>query len=243
MQTENAVRNCAAGIIRLRRWCAVLAGLCLLAWSAPPALLVAQVVSPEGGGSVSLAAGQKAPDWKTQGWVNSGPLDIAQLRGKVVLLRFITDEDPVPSLNELDRAYRARGLAVVAIYVPSPMPSETSLEHVRQLATERGYEFPVALDSRWETLNRYWLDRVNVELTVATFLIGRDSVIRYIQADGQYDKNSPNRALRRGYTKLEKEIEILLKTEQPSAAGKTEPRKAGRMEGHFRPRGTYEFSE
>ena len=243
MQRQSEVRNRGPRNVRMRRWRAVLAGLCLLSWSAPPAFLVAQVGTPEGGGSVSLAAGQKAPEWKTQGWVNSGPLDIAQLRGKVVVLRFITDEDPVPSLIELDRAYRARGLAVVAIYVPSPMPSETSLDHVRQLATERGYEFPVGLDSRWETLNRYWLDRVNVELTVATFLIGRDGIIRYIQADGHYDKNSPNRALRREYSKLEKEIELLLKTEQPSATGKTEPRKAGRMGGHFRPRGTYEFSE
>lgn len=156
--------------------------------------------------------GRVAPSWSTQGWVNSQPLDRDQLRGQVVLLRFFHDSPPgAASLKEWFRAYRTQGFVVVGLYAPDPMPTETELEHVRQLASSLDFEFPVGLDSRWETLNRYWLERVDAEMTAATFLIDRKGVIRYIQPDGQYEKKSPNRAARREYEKLQAAIEKLLK--------------------------------
>ena len=167
--------------------------------------------------------GQAAPPWNVEGWVNSQPLDVKQLRGKVVLLRFL-DDNPrgAAGLKELYRAHGAQGLAVVGVYAPQPMPAETSLEHVRELASSQGFDFPVGLDSRWETLNRYWLQQANADLAAATFLIDRQGVIRYIQPDGYFEKNSRNRTLRKEYDKLENAIEILLKSEEGSAA-KTRP--------------------
>ncbi|MBI4465757.1 MAG: redoxin domain-containing protein [Acidobacteria bacterium] len=156
--------------------------------------------------------GELAPPWSSRGWINSEPLDVSQLRGQVILLRFLDDSPTgAASLNDLYRRYREQGLRVVGLYAPQPMPEETDLEHVRRLATALGFEFPVGLDSRWETTNRYWMDQANVEMAVVTFLIDRNGVVRYVQPNGQYEKNSRNRAWRKEFEKLEKQIESLLK--------------------------------
>ena len=65
-------------------------------------------------------------------------------------------------------------------------------------------------------MNRYWLDRADAEMAAVAFVIDRNGVIRYIQPDGQYEKNSPNRVRRREFEKLEKQIQNLLK-EEPQA--------------------------
>jgi peroxiredoxin len=194
----------------------------VVAWAlslAPPATapsLSAQ--NPDS--SSSMKIGQAAPNWSTQGWVNAVALDIKQLRGKVVLLRFLSDStSSAATLVDLYRTYRVQGMAVVGMYAPSPMPAEISRDHVREFAASQGFEFPIGVDSRWETLNRYWIEEPNVDLVAATFLIDRKGIIRYIQPDGQYEKNSANRALRREYEKLQKAIEALLKSDDTKAGG------------------------
>jgi peroxiredoxin len=168
--------------------------------------------------------GQAAPAWITQGWVNSKPLEVKQLRGKVVLLRFLDDNPKgAATLKDLYRTYSGRGLAVVGMYTPQPMPAETGLDHVREMVSSQGFDFPVGLDSHWETFNRYWLQQPDADLAAATFLIDRQGVIRYIQPDGQFEKNSSNRAMRKEYEKVEKEIESLLKSEEGTTVKKSEP--------------------
>ena len=229
----------ARSIARRVRWMArraTLAAALLLAWYGGCVRLPAQAIPQDSDSASSQLIGQTAPAWTTQGWVNADSLDIKQLRGKVVLLRFLNDgATSAATLNALYSAYRTRGMAVVGIYVPSPMPAETKLDHVRELAGSQGFEFPIGLDSRWETLNRYWLDRADAGLTSATFLIDRKGIIRYIQPDGRYEKNSANRAVRREYAKLEKEIETLLKSDEATAGATAEP-KSGRSSGKIRSR-------
>lgn len=169
--------------------------------------------------SSAIKVGQVAPAWNVRNWINSGPLDISQLRGKVVLLRFFSDSPAsAATLNEFYRTYRERGLEVVGVYAPQPMPAETNLEEVRRLVAALEFEFPVGVDSRWETLNRYWLDQAGVQMDAATFLMDRKGVIRSIQSGGQYEKNSPNRAARRAYESLQRQIEQLLKESAPALA-------------------------
>ncbi|MCZ6670014.1 MAG: thioredoxin, partial [Acidobacteria bacterium] len=55
--------------------------------------------------------GTVAPPFDLEHWLNSDPLEIAALRGKVVLVRWWTDTCPfcaatAPVLRELDRSYR-----------------------------------------------------------------------------------------------------------------------------------------
>jgi peroxiredoxin len=187
--------------------------------------LAAQTAPEDSVSTNSQLVGQMAPAWTTQGWVNADTLDVKKLRGKVVLLRFLNDSaSSASTLNEFYRTYGPRGMAVVGIYAPAPFPTPTSLDHVRELAEAQGFEFAIGLDARWETLHRYWLDRADAELTSATFLIDRKGIIRYIQPDGQYDKNSPNRAARREYSKLEKEIETLLNSDEATGGPTAEPK-------------------
>lgn len=237
MPNENQV---ATNIPHRSGWmtrCATTLAALVLVCCGPSARLFAQAAPEDSAPASAQMLGQTAPDWITQGWVNAGALDVKQLRGKVVLLRFLNDSaSSSAALNSLYRTYQGRGMAVVGIYAPTPFPTQTSLEHVRELAASQGFEFPVGLDSRWETLNRYWLDRADAELTSTTFLIDRKGVIRYIQPDGQYEKNSPSRAARREYSKLEKEIETLLKSDEATAGSATAEPKPTRSNAKPRPR-------
>lgn len=185
--------------------------LCLLAASGVAAQTTAELAS----GSSDMI-GQVAPTWQQRGWVNSEPVEPGQFQGRVVLLRFFTDQ-PVgaKAVRDLYRAYREQGLSAVGIYVPTPMPTSTDSEMVRRLAIAMGFDFPVAVDPGWETVNRYWLDRADAEPGAATFLIDRRGIIRYIQPDGRYEKDSRDRVARRAYENLEKQVQLLLQEEPP----------------------------
>jgi thiol-disulfide isomerase/thioredoxin len=98
------------------------------------------------------------------GWLNSQPLTPAELRGRVVLADFWTLTcinwlRTEPYVRAWSRAYRNDGLVVVGVHTP-----EFSFEHerqrVRQATTERGIDYPVALDNDYEVWsafeNHYW---------------------------------------------------------------------------------------
>lgn len=181
-----------------------------------PVLLRAQLTTAELASGSQQMIGQMAPAWTHRGWVNSQPLEIGQLVGKVILLRFFSDQ-PVgaPAVRELFGKYKDQGLTAVGMYVPTPMPTETDPEDVRRLAIALGFDFPVGVDSAWQTVNRYWLNRADAEAASVTFLIDRRGVIRYVQPDGRYEKNSRDRKARQEYEGLEKQILELLKEPPP----------------------------
>src|SRR5271157_4395220 len=84
------------------------------------------------------------------GWLNSEPLDAAELRGHVVLVDFWTLTcinwlRTEPHVRAWSQAYRDNGLIAIGVHTP-----EFSFEHdiarVRQATIERGIDYPVALD-------------------------------------------------------------------------------------------------
>lgn len=152
--------------------------------------------------------GKPAPGWELETWFNSRPLALADLRGKVVLVRWFMSPDcplcsaTAPSLNLLDERYRERGLVVLGFYhhkdkVPlTPELVKGYLEHYK-------FRFPVAIDPDWKTLDRWWLD-VERGYTSVSFLIDRQGVIRFIHPGGKYAPGSADLA------EIERQIEALL---------------------------------
>lgn len=172
--------------------------------------------------------GQPAPEWKLKEWVNSPGLEIDQLLGKVILLRFFSDQPAgASSIVDLDREFRGQGLVTVGVYAPSPMPTQVPASQVKRLAAAMGFNFPVGVDSSWATVNRYWLDRADANMTAVTFLIDRKGVIRYIQPDGGY--GDANRKGRREFDSLKRQIQTLIK--EDAAVNETDAAKAGSASG------------
>ena len=165
----------------------------------------------------SSLVGKRSPDWTNEIWVQGGPLRLADLRGKVVLVRFFMDADcpycrgTAPALNELDRDYGPRGLVVVGMYTPKPRPRPVTIDEVRGYVESYGFRFPVAVDDDWATLRKLWLDRVpDAAYTSASLLIDRKGVVRHVQKGGLYAKDAPSAEARRDYEAMRSAIVRLL---------------------------------
>ena len=161
--------------------------------------------------------GTPSPDWPARKWVQGGPLQLADLRGKVVLLRFFMDADcpycsaTAPALNALHEDFASRGLVVIGMYTPKPRPRPTSVERVKEYVAAYGFEFPVAVDDDWAALRRLWLDRVpGAEFTSSSLLIDRQGVVRHVQRGGVYSPNAKDAGARRDYDALRSAIERAL---------------------------------
>ena len=69
--------------------------------------------------------GSQAPAWGALRWLQSEPMKLGELRGRVVLVRWWTETCPfcaasAPALRELHDTYQGRGLVVVGMYHPKP---------------------------------------------------------------------------------------------------------------------------
>jgi cytochrome c biogenesis protein CcdA/thiol-disulfide isomerase/thioredoxin len=135
----------------------------------------------------------RAPDFAgIDRWLNSRPLTMAELRGKVVLIDFWTYScinclRTLPHVEAWDRLYRKDGLVIVGVHTP-----EFAFEHVPsnvQAAVERlGVRYPVALDNDYGTWNAY-----GNQYWPAKYLIDRNGHVRYAHfGEGDYDLTEEN---------------------------------------------------
>lgn len=130
-----------------------------------------------------------APEWSVSDrWINSQPLRLADLRGKIVLVDFWTYScinclRTIPYLNRWYQTYKDRGLVVVGIHSP-----EFDFEHTRpnvEDAVKRfDIRFPVAQDNDFVTWKRFG----NIAWP-AFYLIDRQGRIVITQyGEGAYDR-------------------------------------------------------
>jgi peroxiredoxin len=134
--------------------------------------------------------GRRAPDLQLTYWVNSAPLLISDLTGKVVLLRWWTDTCPfcaatAPALRELESKFGPAGLQVIGVFHPKPA-GDWNVERVRAATARLGFTFPVAIDGDWSALKRWWLDSGNREYTSVSFILDKHGIIRYVHPGGEY---------------------------------------------------------
>lgn len=153
--------------------------------------------------------GRKPPEWNGLAWLDGEALSLAQLRGKVVLIRWWTAPHcpycraTAPALNEFHRTYHDRGLQVLGFYhhkSPEPLSSDAVKQHAERL----GFEFPIAIDPQWRTLKQWWLDRGEERWTSVSFLLDRHGVVRHIHPGGEYVKGDAD------YAAMKAKIEELL---------------------------------
>ncbi len=121
-------------------------------------------------------------------WLNSPPLNAAELRGKVVLVDFwtytcINWRRTLPYLRAWSEKYRDQGLVVVGVHTPE-FSFERDVAHVRRAAGEQDVDYPIVVDSDytiWNAFdNHYW---------PAIYFIDAQGRIRHHQfGEGEYEK-------------------------------------------------------
>lgn len=124
-------------------------------------------------------------------WLNTpggAPIDLASLKGKVVLLDFwayscINCQRSVPHVTAWDKAYRDAGLVVIGVHTPE-YAFERETRNVVDGAKRLGITYPVAQDNSYATWtayrNRFW---------PAHYLIDATGTIRQVsQGEGGYDQ-------------------------------------------------------
>ncbi len=140
--------------------------------------------------------GTRPPEWQFGEWLQTPPLTLAGLRGKVVLVRWWTGPEcpycsaSADSLNSLWKKDRDRGLVVIGMY-HHKSPTPLTHEHVEAQIRRLGFEFPIGIDKDWTTLRRWWLDDQRRGWTSVTFLLDREGIIRHIHPGGAYFPGEP----------------------------------------------------
>jgi len=113
--------------------------------------------------AVLFSAGAQAapaPDFAgIDNWINSAPLSMRQLRGKVVLVDFwtydcINCQHVLPYVKDWHRKYKDAGLVVVGVHTPE-YGFERNLNNLKGAVQRNGIAFPVAQDNRYATWNAY----------------------------------------------------------------------------------------
>jgi thiol-disulfide isomerase/thioredoxin len=150
-------------------------------------------------------------------WLNTKPLSLPDLRGKVVLIRFWTNTCPfceatAPALRQLDTDFASRGLVVIGMYHPKPPGVRRSVASVERTARQWGWRFPVGLDVDWKSLNAFWLATGDRSATSASFLLDRRGVIRFVHPGTEFHPGGPpdHQQCRDDYGDVRRAVEALL---------------------------------
>jgi thiol-disulfide isomerase/thioredoxin len=104
--------------------------------------------------------GQKAPELKTgDAWINSPPLTLQQLRGKVVLIDFWAFDCPfcaqaMPHIKEMHEKYAKDGLVVIGVHVPR-IDYEKEIPKIKDAVSKKGIKYPVVVDNSYKIWSDY----------------------------------------------------------------------------------------
>jgi thiol-disulfide isomerase/thioredoxin len=137
-----------------------------------------------------IAAGDSAvaPDFAKGVWINSDPLTLKGLRGRVVVVDFWTFacyncRNTLPYLKDWDARYREKGLTIVGVHSPE-LDQEKVLDNVRRETAALGIRYPVVTDNDYDTWNSY-----HVEAWPTMILLDKEGRIRWTHVgEGAYEE-------------------------------------------------------
>ncbi len=121
-------------------------------------------------------------------WFNSAPLNMSDLRGKVVLVDFwtygcVNCVNTLPHVTALYAKYKDRGLVVVGIHTPE-FAFERSASNVQAALKRHGITYPVGQDNDSQTWNAY-----HNEYWPAQYIVDQSGKIVYQHdGEGQYEQ-------------------------------------------------------
>lgn len=135
---------------------------------------------------VNAGVGMKAPDITNPTWLNSEPLRLAELKGKVVMVEFWTFgcyncRNVEPYVKQWHQKYADQGFVVIGVHSPE-FSHEREIDNVRRYIKDHDIRFAVPIDNDFSTWNaygnRYW---------PAMYLIDKRGVIRHVRVgEGGY---------------------------------------------------------
>jgi methionine-R-sulfoxide reductase len=111
-------------------------------------------------------------------WINSAPLTLADLRGKVVALHFFTFGcincvHNQPAYKDWHERFSGKGAVVLGIQTPEG-DGERKLESIRKAIQDQGIAYPVAVDNAKENWNA-WANHMWPSL----YLIDKEGYVRW----------------------------------------------------------------
>lgn len=128
------------------------------------------------------------PELSNEVWLNSQPLKLADLHGKVVIVEFwtfgcINCKHVVPTLRQWHQTYQDEGLVIIGVHTPE-FDYERDVKNVKQALLDQDIPYAVAIDNDWATWraynNRYW---------PAKYFIDKTGQLRHIAiGEGHYEQ-------------------------------------------------------
>ena len=145
-------------------------------------------------GPEAAQVGQQASQWVVSEWVNSEPISLAQLKGKVVVIDFFQLWCPgcnrfsIPLMLQWEKKYKnAADVQLVGIHTVFEGHDYQTAERLRAYVKEKGIHHPVGIDAHVsdtrlpETMIRY-----QTKGTPEMAIVDKQGVIRF-QKFGSFD--------------------------------------------------------
>lgn len=129
-----------------------------------------------------------APELSSGLWINSEPLTLKSLQGRVVLLEFWTFacyncRNTLPTIKKWDAQYRDKGLAIIGVHTPE-QDYESNIDNLRREVAGLGIKYPVVTDNDYSTWKAY-----GVEAWPTLFLLDKQGRVRWTHVgEGAYDQ-------------------------------------------------------
>jgi thiol-disulfide isomerase/thioredoxin len=120
----------------------------------------------------------KAPELENDTWINSPPVRLSELKGKVVVVHFYAFGcgnciRTLPHYNDWHEHFPKSSFSIIAIHRPETK-LERDIEKVKEKAVQAGIEYPVAIDNEslaWDSwANSIW---------PGIYLIDKNGFVRY----------------------------------------------------------------
>jgi len=129
-----------------------------------------------------------APEISGGQWINSEPLTLQSLRGRVVLIEFWTFacyncRNTLPTLKSWDMRYRDKGLTIIGVHTPE-LDIERNIDSLRREIASLEIRYAVVTDNDYDLWKAY-----KVEAWPTLFLLDKQGRVRWTHVgEGAYSE-------------------------------------------------------